>query len=31
MGLLGRMGVGGYEGVDPALERQIFITLRDRT
>ena len=28
---MGRIGVGGGRGVDTALERQIFITLRDRT
>ena len=28
---MGRIGVGGGEGVDTALERQLFITLRDTT
>ena len=28
---MGRIGVGGGRGVDTALERQIFITLRYRT
>ena len=28
---MGRIGVAGGRGVDTALERQIFITLRHRT